>query len=78
MSKRLLKKIFSTRILSIFMAVAILCLSVFGASRININQETDLLTLIIGFIFLLAAFASLLFISLMISDFRNQKDERKK
>ena len=67
MVKRLLKKFFSKQTISIVVATIFLVLSLFGATRIDINENTDILTLLLAFVFLLIFGSSLIFMSFMLA-----------
>ena len=76
MIKRLLKRIFSLQTISIVIAIILLFLSLFAASKLEINKETGILTGILAFTLILIFFASLFFICSMAVTIAKEKQEQ--
>lgn len=72
MIKRLLKKRWTLLIISMIISVLLICLSLFGASRLEINTDTDILTGIVAFVYMLIFISSLFFLCIASAELKEE------
>lgn len=78
MCKRLFKNELTKPIISVVISVIVLLLSIFGASRLNINKDSEIWICVLGFIFILAFACSLIFLCFMLGKIKDIVQARKK
>jgi len=78
MIKRLLKKLFSREGICIVLALIVIGLTLFGASKLNITQESGIVDGILAFGLIMIFFASTMFLCFMIAPINETVDEDEK
>lgn len=82
MIKRFLKKRLTRLIINIVISVLLIWLSLLGASRLEFNTDTDILTGIVSFVYMLLFFSSLFFLCIMTYELKKEihdiKEKKKK